>query len=257
MPDWNSAQYLKFKRERTQPSIDLINRIDLEAPADIIDIGCGPGNSTERLKNRYPNAQIIGADSSPEMIKAAKSEYPEMEFILCDASKELSSIGRKFDIVFSNACIQWIPNHETLIPNMIELLKSGGVLAVQVPMIYDEPIQKIINRVSTSEKWTGKFPARRIFYYLTPSDYFDILSRCTKDFNMWETIYCHRMKSHEDIMEWYKGTGLRPYLGVLSGQDAAEFERDILGEVKKAYPVQENGEIIFRFPRLFFTAVKK
>lgn len=257
MPNWNSAQYLKFKGERTQPSIDLINRIDLENPADIIDIGCGPGNSTEQLKIRYPNARIMGADSSPDMIEAAKSQYPEMEFILCDASKELSTIGRKFDIVFSNACIQWIPNHEALIPNMVELLKSGGILAVQVPMNYDEPIHKIIDSVSTSEKWAEKFPTRRIFYCLTAPEYFDVLSRCTEDFSMWETIYYHRMKSHEDIMEWYKGTGLRPYLEALSEKDGAEFERDILNEVKKAYPIQENGEIIFRFPRLFFTAVKK
>lgn len=250
MPDWDSAQYLKFKRERTQPSIDLINRIDLEAPADIIDIGCGPGNSTERLKRRYPNARITGADNSPDMIATAISEYPEMEFIICDASKELSDIGRKFDIVFSNACIQWIPDHEALIPMMMELLKPGGVLAVQVPVNYNEPIHKI-------KRWSKKIPVRRIFYNLTPPDYFDIISRCTDDFNMWETIYCHRMKSHEDIMDWYRGAGLRPYLGVLSANDGAEFESDILNELKEAYPIRENGEIIFRFPRLFFTAVKQ
>lgn len=253
---WNSEQYLKFKAERTQPAIDLANRITVRSPTDIIDIGCGPGNSTEILKKRYPNAAVVGADNSENMLEAAREKYPDIEFILCNASNDLNSIGRKFDVVFSNACIQWIPDHPKLLREMMSLLKEGGELAVQIPMNYDEPIHKIIGKTASSEKWRDKFNEPRHFYTLTPEKYYDILSEISSDFEMWQTAYFHRMKSHSDIMEWYRSTGLRPYLEALSPADKEEFEKDIFTEVEKAYPKQANGEIIFRFPRLFFKAVK-
>lgn len=253
---WNSEQYLKFKAERTQPAIDLANRITVRSPTDIVDIGCGPGNSTEILKKRYPNAAVVGADNSENMLEAARQKYPNIEFILCDASNDLNGIGRKFDIVFSNACIQWVPDHHKLLREMMSLLKEGGELAVQIPMNYDEPIHKIIGETASSEKWRDKFNDPRHFYTLTPEKYYDILSEISSDFSMWQTAYFHRMKSHSNIMEWYKSTGLRPYLETLSPADKEEFEKDIFTEVEKAYPKQANGEIIFRFPRLFFKAVK-
>lgn len=253
---WNSKQYLKFKAERTQPAIDLTNRITVRSPTDIIDIGCGPGNSTEILKKRYPNAAVTGADNSENMLEAARKKYPDIEFIICDASRDLGRLCGKFDIVFSNACIQWVPDHHKLLREMMSLLKEGGELAVQIPMNYDEPIHKIIGETASSEKWRDKFNEPRHFYTLTPEKYYDILSEISSDFSMWQTTYFHRMKSHSNIMEWYKSTGLRPYLETLSPADKEEFEKDIFTEVEKAYPKQANGEIIFRFPRLFFKAVK-
>lgn len=253
---WNSEQYLKFKAERTQPAIDLANRITVQSPTDIIDIGCGPGNSTEILKKRYPNAAVVGADNSENMLEAARKKYPDIEFIICDASRDLGRLCGKFDIVFSNACIQWVPDHHKLLREMMSLLKEGGELAVQIPMNYDEPIHKIIGETASSEKWRDKFNDPRHFYTLTPEKYYDILSEISSDFSMWQTTYFHRMKSHSNIMEWYKSTGLRPYLETLSPADKEEFEKDIFTEVEKAYPKQANGEIIFRFPRLFFKAVK-
>lgn len=253
---WDSKQYLKFQRERTQPSIDLADRLTAQSPQRIIDIGCGPGNSTAVLKERYPDAEVIGADNSENMISAAKEKYPHIDFLLCDASKDFGNITGKFDIVFSNACIQWVPDHPKLLREMLSLLKEGGELAVQVPMNFDQPIHKIINETVRSEKWREVFSEPRIFYTLAPEKYYDILSEISSDFEMWQTIYFHRMKSHSDIMEWYRGTGLRPYLEVLSPDKKTDFENNILTEVKKAYPKQANGEIIFRFPRLFFKAVR-
>ncbi|MCM1335149.1 MAG: methyltransferase domain-containing protein [Bacteroides sp.] len=253
---WDSAQYLKFERERTQPSIDLIGRIALGDPETILDVGCGPGNSTERLKRRYPNAAVYGVDNSEEMLSAAREKYPEIRFGYCDASRDLGKLGESYDIVFSNACIQWIPDHPRLLREMTRLLKSGGVLAVQVPMNYDEPIHRIIGEVIRSEKWRGRLGEPRIFHTLSSEAYYDLLSEIAPDFSMWETVYFHRMKSHGDILEWYGGTGLRPYLDRLSPEEGEDFKADLLREVKKAYPKQANGEIIFRFPRLFFTAVK-
>ena len=256
MAQWNAEQYLKFKRERTQPSYDLAGRIDVKNPQSIIDIGCGPGNSTSVLAGKFKGAYILGVDKSENMINTAKKDYPSIDFAVFDAEKDFDKINRGFDVVFSNACIQWVPNHPALIRNMFNLLNPGGVLAVQVPINYREPIHQIINEISHNSKWSAKFKVQREFYTLTSSEYFDLLSEITDDFSMWETVYYHRMKSHKDIMEWYKGTGLRPYLEVLSADEAADFENDIYSEVIKSYPLQKRGEIIFRFPRLFFTAVK-
>lgn len=256
MSGWNAEQYAKFIKERTLPSIDLANKINLENPREIIDIGCGPGNSTRVLKDRFPDAHIVGADYSQNMIDKAKSQNDGIDFMLFDANNDFPLLNKKFDVVFSNACIQWIPNHRELIKNMMGVLNDGGVLAVQTPMNYKEPIHRIISELSTGGKWKNKFDSPRIFYNLTQSEYFDLLSEISSDFSVWETVYCHRMPSHESIMDWYKGTGLRPYLEALSEEDAIEFENDVYEEVVRAYPIQANGEIIFRFPRFFFTAVK-
>ena len=134
------------------------------------------------------------------------------------------------------------------------MLKSGGELAVQVPVNFDEPIHQIIGRISSSEKWREKFPNPRIFYTLTEGEYFDIISDLTDDFEFWKTIYFHRMPSYDSIIEWYKSTGLKPYLEVLSDAEKTDFINDVKAQIEKAYPTQKNGEIIFRFPRLFFIA---
>lgn len=256
MEKWNSKQYLKFVKERTQPATDLVNRIEMENPVNIFDMGCGPGNSTKVLSDKFPNAFVMGGDNSQNMLDEAKNKYPNLKFIHFDARSDFDKIDKKFDVVFSNACIQWVPNHPVLIRNMMRILNDGGILAVQTPMNYKEPIHIIISEITKSKKWRDKFSNPRVFCNLTQSEYFDLLSEVSSDFSIWETVYCHRMKSHADIMEWYRGTGLRPYLSALDTYDAAEFEREVFEEIVKAYPIQSNGEIIFRFPRFFFTAVK-
>ncbi len=257
MSDWNSEQYLRFKAQRTQPSVDLAERITSKAPREIIDIGCGPGNSTKVLKDRFPNAHIIGADNSENMLESARKNVPECEFISLDAGGELKEFEEKFDVVFSNACLQWIPNHARLIPNLFSMLKKDGVLAVQIPVQFEEPIHKIIAKTVNSGKWRGKFTNTRIFYTLSDGEYFDILSELTDDFEMWRTVYFHRMAGAESIIEWYKSTGLKPYLEALSDAESEVFLGEIRAQLEKEYTKQKNGEVIFRFPRLFFTAVKK
>lgn len=166
---WNSNQYLKFESERTQPSIDLANRIKILHPINIIDIGCGPGNSTQVLCERYPDSKVLGVDMSDDMIKTARETHDNAEFMVCYVEREIDKISEKYDIVFSNACIQWIPNHELLLKNMMNLLNEGGALAVQIPMNYNEPIHKIIRNISTNEKWAKKFNKPRLLNALTES----------------------------------------------------------------------------------------
>lgn len=256
MSDWNPQNYLKFKKERTQPSIDLLNRITFDGPKNIIDIGCGPGNSTAVLKGRYPDANIIGADFSPNMIEKAKKDYPDIDFILFDATKDFDKLTGNFDIVFSNACIQWVPNHNVLLKNMMGVLNPGGVLAVQVPNQAEMPINHIVENIVKSDKWKDKFCNKRNFYNLAEEEYFNLISDISSDFSIWKTVYFHRLPSQESIIEWYRATGLRPYLEKLDDADKNELEQDILEKLKEEYPTQGNGEVIFRFSRLFFTAIK-
>lgn len=256
MNDWNSEQYLKFENQRTQPSIDLAQKINLAHPDKIVDIGCGPGNSTAVLKDIFPGAELLGIDSSKNMLQKARANYPELAFKRCDAQKELGTLGERFDIVFSNACIQWIPNHRELLRNMMDLLHEGGVLAVQMPMSNREPLFEIIYDVVAQPRWNFGPLELNTVSTLTPEEYFDILNGLSSDFDLWETVYYHRMPSHPALLEWVKGTRLRPYLNALDESSAAAFEAEILNRAIKTYPVQPNGEIIFRFNRLFFTAVK-
>lgn len=255
--DWNSKQYLKFKAERTQPAVDLANTINLKNPKKILDAGCGPGNSTQVLYDKFPDAYILGVDSSQDMIDAAKKNCPHLDFKLCDISKDLDQLGQDFDIVFSNACIQWVPDHERLLKNMIDLLNPEGVLAVQIPMNFKEPIHTIIQELAASEKWKGYYKDTGRRNVLSQGEYYDILSDISREFYIWDTVYYHTMKSHEDILEWYRGTGLRPYLSALPEDKRAEFENEVLRRLIIEYPKQKNGDVIFRFPRFFFIAYPK
>ena len=253
--EWNSEQYLRFERERTQPAVDLARRVPVEGVARVLDVGCGPGNSSAVLARRFPGAHILGIDSSPAMIESAKAAHPDIEFALCDAARELPTLPGGFDLVFSNACLQWVPDHKTLLRNLFGLLRPGGTLAVQIPMNQREPIHKIIGELVTSDAWKEAFPHPRIFYTLPQDWYFDQLAKLASSFTLWETTYYHVLPSHEAILDWYRGTGLRPYLAVLSDARKKDFEHDVLTRVTAQYPLQENAQIIFRFPRFFFTAI--
>lgn len=199
MSDWNSIQYLKFKNERTQPAKDLAMRIS-NNPKTVVDIGCGPGNSTKVLRDFFPNADIIGIDNSPNMIKKAKAEYSNIDFRLCDA---LSLKGR-YDLLFSNACLQWLPNHDMIIPFLIDKLNDGGILAVQVPMNNDEPLFHLIQEVAAEPRWSLSDIQLQPNETLTPLEYYNILSNCSSVFDMWEVKYYHTIPDHKALIDWVK-----------------------------------------------------
>ena len=254
MTDWNPEQYLKFERERTQPAYDLLNRIPLADPKNIIDIGCGPGNSTNVIQSFFPNAKIIGIDNSKNMIETAKKEYPQLDFKLCDVTTDLHTINEKYDIVFSNACIQWVPEHEKIIPRLFSLVKEGGVLAVQTPMNFHEPIHNIIQEVSWKEQWKGYFSYRRKIHNLMEEEYFDLLSTCTDSFEMWKTTYFYRMQDYKGLLEYCRTTGLRPFLDQLPDDQKQKFIQEIYELLPSEYGIQKNGEVISKCPRFFFIA---
>ena len=232
----------------------MANRLIKYKANKILDIGCGLGNSTAVLADIFPNAHILGVDSSDHMIKKAAITYPDILFRLCDVTSELDKLG-SYDIIFSNACLQWIPKHEKYIPELMNKLNPGGVLAVQIPMNGQESLFKIVDRVVKETKW--KFAlAEETNGTLLPEKYFDILADCSKSFDIWETVHYHNMPTIQAMLEWVKGTRLKPYLDVLDNNMAEELEQEILRLAADAYSSQRNGEIIFEFRRLFFTAVK-
>jgi trans-aconitate 2-methyltransferase len=254
--DWNPELYLKFGKERTQPAIDLVSQIHVEHPRHIIDIGCGPGNSTQVLVQRWPQAKVTGLDNSPAMIENARKDYPQQEWRLADAGKDV--IDGQFDIVFSNATIQWIPDHETLLARFYHLLSDQGLIAIQVPQFWDMPIGKSIARISQGRRWkSATVGVSELLTIHNYAFYYDCLAKLFPSVEMWETYYMHVLDSHNAILEMISSTGLRPYLERLeTTTDKEDFTGELLAAIRKDYPLQENGKVIFPFKRLFFIARK-
>lgn len=250
MSDWNPEKYLLFQKQRTQPAIDLANRVRDCAPKTIVDIGCGPGNSTEVLRKVFPEAEILGIDSSPGMIDRAKAKHGDLNFSLCSAA----DLDGAYDLLFSNACLQWIPNHRELIPQLMGKLTDGGVLALQMPMNHEEPLYQIIRAVAAESKWDFQKVYFETNDTLAPEEYFDILSKCAGRFEQWETVYYHALPSHEKLIDWVRETRLRPYLAVLDDSQKQLFEGKILERVKEAYRPAQSGDVVLKFRRFFCVA---
>lgn len=256
MSEWNPEQYLKFKKERTQPAFDLISRIDMKYPQRILDIGCGPGNSSCSLKDRWWNAEVLGLDSSKTMIKRAIDEHRNINFVLADATQDIRRFGM-FDIIFSNAAMQWMPGIEKLLPQYYKMINPGGVMAMQIPNPSSMPIQTAIDKVAASGRWSDCFPGFHNGLYLyEPGYYYDILSDLTNETNVWETHYHHIMPGHQAIIEWYSSTGMKPYLDMLADEEKHAFSNDVLDIIKNEYDIQKDGSVLFPFRRIFFTITK-
>ena len=257
MSNWNPELYLKFGKERTQPSIDLLARISHLAPGSIIDVGCGPGNSTAVLRTRWPEAKILGLDNSQSMIDAAHKAYPEGDWLVADIENYASS--KSFDLVFSNATLQWINFHEILIPHLLNLLAPKGLLAVQVPANGMSPLIKTLHEISTKPAWKQFAPpSDQTPNYRTPQYYYELLSSLDVDFEVWQTTYFHKQASIKGIIEWSRATSLRPWLDKLpDDQSRNEFEAELLSGITPLYSSLPDGSVIFPFPRTFFTAKRK
>ena len=258
MPQWDAELYLKFANERTQPSIDLIRRINLTAPRRIIDLGCGPGNSTEALRRRWPEAAVIGLDSSPQMIETARREYPDGTWVLADAASWKP--GEPVDLVFANAVLQWLPDHEKLCRRLFDQVAPGGAFAVQVPAPahYDSPIHRGIISVSEDPAWNDLVKGARTRFTREPASlYYDALRPSASNMDLWETTYYHIVAGPEALLEWYRGTGLRPFLEALPSDDERRrFERMVLDRYTATYLRQSDGKVLFPFHRLFFVAYR-
>lgn len=256
MPSWDADQYLRFSSERTQPARDLAARIAIAEPERIIDLGCGPGNSTAILRLRWPTAEIHGLDNSREMIAAASESYPQGKWILADAATWAAEVP--FDIVFSNAALQWLPHHSTLFPHLFLQVVAGGALAVQMPAHFNSPLHREIIETADDPRWKNLMvSAKNALTRESPSFYYNLLQPIALRLEIWETEYYHIMETPQDMLEWFRGTGLRPFLSALkSEREKQAFEEILLQRYVKSYPPQSDGRILFPFRRLFIVAYK-
>jgi trans-aconitate 2-methyltransferase len=256
MPTWNSDQYLKFAGERTRPAVDLATRVALDQPRRVIDLGCGPGNSTAVLARRWPQAELTGLDSSAAMLAAARKDFPQWQWVNGDIGTWTAAVP--YDVVFSNAAYQWVPNHAAAIPRAFTQVAPGGVFAMQIPANLSAPPHRLIRELASSGKWRGKFavPARE-WRPETPAFYYDTLAPLAARLDIWEAEYWHILPNVAAIVEWYRGTGLRPWLDALPGDaDREQFLTDYAKALEPEFPAQRDGKVLFPFRRLFVIAYR-
>jgi trans-aconitate 2-methyltransferase len=255
MADWDARQYLKFEDERTRPPRDLLAQVPLQQPRLIVDLGCGPGNSTELLIERFPGAEVVGLDSSPEMLRKARERLPECKFIEADITTWTPAVGT--DLLFSNATFQWVPDHPRVLRRLLEVLPADGVLAVQMPDNTAEAAIEIQGRVATAGPWAAKLAnAVPRGSLLTPEGYYDLLKPVCSRIDIWHTVYNHVMATPAAIVEWFKGSSLQPYLALLDGALREEFLADYAEKIAATYKPRFDGTVLLKFPRLFFVAVR-
>jgi trans-aconitate 2-methyltransferase len=253
MAAWDDAQYLKFGDERTRAARDLLARVPLAQAQRVVDLGCGPGNSTALLRERWPAARVTGVDNSPEMLARAGKDYPDIDWVCADAASYRPDTPP--DLLFANAVFHWVPDHAWLFPSLIERLPAGGVLAVQMPHSFDEPSHRLMR-----ETRAAVAPGRPATGAAVPVGdagfYYDLLAPRARAVDVWRTTYQHVMPDAGAIVEWVKGTGLRPYIDDLDEPTRAQFLATYLRGIEAAYPRRADGKRLFPFPRLFIIAVR-
>ncbi|HEV2289876.1 MAG TPA: methyltransferase domain-containing protein [Candidatus Acidoferrales bacterium] len=276
--DWNPENYLKFAEERTQPCRDLAARIAVPQVRTVIDLGCGPGNSTQVLTERWPGAQVTALDSDASMINAAIESNPRGRWITGDIGKwaageppnataeksaervaENKSENELYDVVFSNAALQWLPDHATLYPQLFSHVAPGGALAVQIPSSQDRPAYRLLREMAASISWRKWFPTGRVrtWHAHDWEFYYDLLAPLASRVNVWLTEYFHVMPDARTIVEWYSATGMRPYLTPITEEtDRGKFIAEYTEKIRVAYPSRPDGNILFSFLRIFLIAYR-
>src|SRR5215471_863793 len=250
---WDPGQYQRFAGERGRPFFDLLTRVRASDPGYVVDLGCGPGNLTAALSERWPGANVVGVDNSPEMIGAAQAVAgPRLSFALGDLRE-----GRPappVDVLVSNAVLQWVPGPLHLVRPWPGLLAPGGWLAIQLPGNYDQPSHAILLDLVRSERWRPLLAGVQLNRQAhDPAEYLDLLARGGCEVDAWETTYLHVLPGPDPVTEWYRGTGLRPVLAALGPGRAEEFVADYGKRVREAYPPAPYGTVL-PFRRVFVVA---
>jgi trans-aconitate 2-methyltransferase len=256
MKDWNPALYSRFEAQRTRPAAELLARVTLSAPAQVVDLGCGPGNSTELLARRYPTAHILGIDTSPAMLASARERLPAVAFEHADIADW--SPAAPLQLLFANASLQWLPQHEHLMPRLLSALAPGGVLAMQVPANLDQPSHALMREVAADPRFAPSLGASRPVRprILTDERYYDLLAPLA-EVDLWRTTYYHCMEDAAAIVQWLLATGLKPFLEALPAELHAAFVAEYQRRIDSAYPVRADGMRLLQFPRLFIVARRR
>ena len=253
---WSATQYVRFEDERNRPIHDLLNALPAGEVTTAVDIGCGPGNSTDLLQQRFPQARVSGFDSSPDMIDAARKRLPKIDFSVIDIAHWQGE--DRFDIILGNAVLQWLPDHAAVLPRLVARLAPGGSLALQMPDNLDEPAHVLMRETAAAGPWAARL-ARSGDARAPRHDarwYVEQLRPVSTQVEVWRTTYYHALADASAIVEWFKGTGLRPFLDPLAADERDAFLKLYLAAVARAYPPLPGGGVLLPFPRLFVVAVK-
>jgi trans-aconitate 2-methyltransferase len=253
---WSARQYVKFEDERTRPVRDLLAALPAVNALSAIDIGCGPGNSTEVLAARFPEAAIRGFDNSADMIAAAAKRLPAVKFELLDVRQWVLEETARFDVILANAVLQWVPDHERLFAALVGKLSAGGCLAVQMPDNLDEPAHRSMREIASCGPWSDKLAAAAAARPSlgTAQHYYEMLSPAAR-VDLWRTTYYHVLAGGAPaIVEWFRGSGLRPFVDPLEDQERALFLARYQSAMARAYPAMSDGSVLLPFPRLFIIA---
>ena len=253
MADWDARLYRRFESERTRPAADLLAQIDLIAPRRVVDLGCGPGNSTELLATRFPDAEVTGLDNSPDMLKTARERLPGCRFAEADIATWQPRDAP--DLIYANASLQWVGGHEALFPRLLDALAPGGMFAVQMPDNRKEPSHRAMRETATEPGFVsliGGAAASRV-KILPATGYYDLLAPLGA-VDIWRTTYHHPMESAAAIVEWVRATGLRPFVDALPVAQRPAFLARYEQRIDAAYPARSDGKRLLAFPRLFIVA---
>jgi trans-aconitate 2-methyltransferase len=253
---WDAAQYLRYADERARPFADLLGRVALENPRRIADLGCGPGNLTRILAERWPAAHVVGVDNSADMLAQARPNGIDSRLGFTQADLTAWSPAAPLDLIVSNAALQWVDRHETLITRLVGMLAPGGVLAVQMPFHLDNPAHLAIEAAKADPRWRGVLAGVGLHQQsVMPLPwYVERLLDLGLSVDAWQTTYFHMLSGADPVLEWFKGSALRPLLARLEGLAQREFLDDVGARLRAAYP-PHNSVTVLPFPRIFFVAV--
>jgi trans-aconitate 2-methyltransferase len=254
---WSAKQYVAFEDERTRPVRDLLGALPPIDARIVIDVGCGPGNSTEVLAARYPQARISGTDSSADMIAAARQRLPKIPFEVQDL-RDWHDAG-PFDVILANAVLQWLPHHESLLPALVKKLSSGGALAVQMPDNLDEPAHRLMRETAGAGPWAAKLKksAEARAPLAGAAWYYELLRPLCAKVDLWRTTYHHSLPGGAAaVVEWFKGSGLRPFLEPLGLEERDAYLERYTAAIARAYPPVADGSVLLPFPRVFLAAIR-
>lgn len=256
---WDPDQYLKFADHRLRPALELLGRVPLAEPRTVYDLGCGAGELTRMLADKWPEASITGVDSSQEMLKTASSTPSRVQWVEADIRSWQPETPP--DLIFTNATLQWVDGHTELFPRLVSLLAPGGCLAVQMPLSWDAPSHRLMRqtlvdggpggtalggddvRDKVGRKWVDD-----------ADEYYDLLVGQTATIDIWETEYLQILRGDDPVLEWIKGTGLRPVLNGLAEAERSVYLTEYARRLREAYPMRAHGETLYPFRRLFIVA---
>jgi len=251
---WDPALYLSFGDHRTRPAADLLARVPLNEPGSVIDLGCGPGNSTALLAARWPNANLTGIDNSEAMLAEARASGVPAAWVLADLARWRADVP--YDVIFANATLQWLGDQQNLLPRLMGFVAPGGTFAFQVPVNYDAPSHALMRVTAAHPRWKQRLTNVREIQRGSPRLYYDILRSHAATLDIWQTEYLHVLEGEDAAYRWVSATGLRPFVQALEGQEREDFISAFKEKMRAAYPRREDGTTLFPFQRLFVVALK-